>query len=95
MGVGFDHVMLNLYASGTVGIGKHRDAKENQVIAVLSLGAERTFVMTPHVSSKGVPKVWCGDRKWTLGNGSLLVMQGDAQKNWKVYDSVLISSTQC
>ena len=90
LGVGFDHVMLNRYTSGSVGIGKHRDAKENQVIAVLSLGAERTFVMTPQVSSRGVPKVSCGDRKWTLGNGSLLVMQGDTQKNWKVCNSVFI-----
>jgi alkylated DNA repair dioxygenase AlkB len=87
--VGFDHVMLNRYPSGSVGIGKHRDTKENQVIAVLSLGAERTFVMTPHRSSRGVPKVHCGDRKWTLGNGSLLVMQGDTQKNWKVRHYVI------
>lgn len=92
LGVGFDHVMLNRYTSGNVGIGRHRDTKENQVIAVLSLGAERNFVMTPHVSSKGVPKVRCGDRKWILGNGSLLVMQGDTQNNWKVCISVLISS---
>jgi alkylated DNA repair dioxygenase AlkB len=95
LGVGFDHVMLNRYASGNVGIGRHRDTKENQVIAVLSLGAERTFVMTPHVSSKGVPKVRCRDRKWTLGNGSLLVMQGDTQNNWKVRGSVFIGSSQC
>ncbi len=84
--------MLNRYPSGNVGIGRHRDTKENQVIAVLSLGAERTFVMTPHVSSKGVPKVRCGDRKWILGNGSLLVMQGDTQNNWKVRISEFISS---
>jgi len=86
--------MLNHYASGNVGIGRHRDTKENQVIAVLSLGAERTFVMTPHVSSKGVPNVRCGDRKWTLGNGSLLVMQGATQNNWKVRDSEVIDSSR-
>lgn len=91
LGVGFDHVMLNYYASGHVGIGRHRDTKENQVIAVLSLGAERAFVMIPHLSSKGVPKVRCGDRKWTLGNGSLLVMQGDTQNNWKVRGSIFMS----
>ena len=60
------------------------------MIAVLNLGAERKFVMTPQESSRGVPKVSCGDRKWTLGNGSLLVMQGDTQKNWKVCNSVFI-----
>ena len=91
LGVGFDHVMLNRYSSGNVGIGRHRDTKENQVIAVLSLGAERTFVMTPHISSKGVPKVRSGDRKWILGNGSLLVMQGETQDNWKVRISELIT----
>ena len=31
LGVGFDHVMLNLYQDGSVHIGKHRDTKENQV----------------------------------------------------------------
>ncbi|KIM22477.1 hypothetical protein M408DRAFT_28706 [Serendipita vermifera MAFF 305830] len=83
LGVGFDHVMLNWYQDGSVHIGKHRDTKENQVIASLSLGAKRTFIMHPHIS-KGEKKVAGAEvKKWVLGNGSLLVMQGDTQENWK------------
>lgn len=35
--------------------------------------------MTPAKPSKTVKPV-----RWTLGNGSLLIMQGDTQVNWKV-----------
>lgn len=93
---GFNHVMLNRYDDGSVYIGRHRDYKENkvclievsdsitnkrgnQVIASLSLGAERTFIMTPDPKNKQGKAV-----KWVLKNGSLLIMQGDTQTNWKV-----------
>ena len=66
-----------------------RDTKENQVIAVLSLGAEWTPVMTPHVSSRGMPKVSCGTG--SVFNGNLLVMEGDIQENWKVSHCVLFT----
>ncbi|KAJ3511755.1 hypothetical protein NLJ89_g3907 [Agrocybe chaxingu] len=46
LGVKFNHVMLNLYEDGTVYIGNHRDSPENKVIASVSLGAPRTFIMT-------------------------------------------------
>ncbi|CAG7851810.1 SubName: Full=Uncharacterized protein {ECO:0000313/EMBL:CCA73190.1} [Serendipita indica DSM 11827] len=82
LGVGFDHIMLNWYQNGSVHIGKHRDTKDNQVIASLSLGAKRTFVMHPHIS-KGEKKVDADATRWVLANGSLLVMQGDTQENWK------------
>ena len=92
---GFNHVMLNRYDDGSVYIGKHGDSKENkvrnhlvychptnsngpQVIASLSLGAPRTFIMTPRKGYPGKPV------KWVLGNGSLVVMQGKTQDNWKV-----------
>jgi len=75
--VAFNHVLLNKYENGDVYIGQHSDSRENKVIASLSLGAPRTFIMTPR---KGCP----GKRlKWTLENGSLLVMQGETQLNWK------------
>ncbi|KAG8766801.1 hypothetical protein FRC20_007982 [Serendipita sp. 405] len=82
LNVGFDHVMLNWYQDGSVHIGKHRDTKENQVIASLSLGSQRTFILHPHVS-KGEKKVDAEPKRWPLKNGSLLVMQGDTQENWK------------
>jgi len=59
-------------------IGRHRDYKENKVIASLSLGAERTFIMTPDPKNKQGKAV-----KWVLKNGSLLIMQGHTQTNWK------------
>ncbi|RDB26076.1 DNA oxidative demethylase ALKBH2 [Hypsizygus marmoreus] len=46
LGVTFNHVMLNLYEDGSVYIGNHRDNLENRVIASVSLGAPRTFIMT-------------------------------------------------
>ncbi|GAA5962323.1 hypothetical protein JCM21900_003088 [Sporobolomyces salmonicolor] len=46
LGVKFNHCILNLYEDGKVYIGNHRDNRENRVIASLSLGAPRTFIMT-------------------------------------------------
>ncbi|KAG8982158.1 hypothetical protein FRC05_000300 [Tulasnella sp. 425] len=86
LGVSFNHVMLNRYDDGSVYIGKHSDNLENKaskfetdtpVIASLSLGAERTFIMSPRKGFNAEKK------KWVLANGSLLVMQGDTQRNWK------------
>ncbi|KAK4056064.1 hypothetical protein OIO90_002795 [Microbotryomycetes sp. JL221] len=51
-GVKFNHCMLNLYEDGKVYIGNHRDNRENRVIASLSLGAPRTFIMR-HDSRSG------------------------------------------
>ncbi|KAF9455388.1 hypothetical protein BDZ94DRAFT_1230930 [Collybia nuda] len=51
LGVKFNHVMLNLYEDGQIYIGNHRDNIENRVIASVSLGAPRTFIMT-HNSAK-------------------------------------------
>jgi alkylated DNA repair dioxygenase AlkB len=78
LGVQFNHVMLNRYDSGDVYIGLHSDNLENRVIATVSLGAERTFIMR-HRTIKGNE----GVKKWKLANGSLFVMQGDTQRFWK------------
>ena len=78
LGVQFNHVMLNRYDSGDVYIGLHADTLENRVIATVSLGAERTFIMR-HRIIKGEE----GRRKWKLANGSVFVMQGDTQLFWK------------
>ena len=79
LGEAFNHVMLNRYASGNEYIGKHRDTKENKVIVSLSLGAERTFIMTPNTRRTGV-----SPHRWILGNGSLVIMRGATQDLWKV-----------
>ncbi|PWN53067.1 hypothetical protein IE53DRAFT_310906 [Violaceomyces palustris] len=86
--VRFNHVMLNRYQDGSIYIGKHSDNLENKVIVTLSLGAPRSWIMErkrPQSSQKSVatndeaPKV---KKRWTLENGSLLVMQGDTQRNY-------------
>ena len=74
LGVQFNHVMLNKYDSGDVYIGLHADSLENRVIATVSLGAERTFIMR-HRTLEGEN----GLQWWKLGDGSLFVMQGDTQ----------------
>jgi alkylated DNA repair dioxygenase AlkB len=78
LGVEFNHVMLNRYDSGDVYIGIHADNLENRVIATVSLGVERTFVMR-HRTVKGDE----GVRKWKLADRSLFVMQGTTQQFWK------------
>ncbi|KAG6914998.1 hypothetical protein DXG01_014012 [Tephrocybe rancida] len=99
LGVKFNHVMLNLYEDGHVYIGNHRDNLENRVIASVSLGTPRTFIMT-HDAPKGSKTTRPGPSKksrletsaplnptlkkrWTLESGSLVVMQGDTQRFWK------------
>jgi alkylated DNA repair dioxygenase AlkB len=83
--VKFNHCMLNMYEDGNIYIGKHSDNVENKVIVTVSLGAERTWIMEEKVKRKkdangNKEKVQGKKYKWTLGNGSLLVMQGDVQK---------------
>ncbi|CAE6385282.1 unnamed protein product [Rhizoctonia solani] len=85
LGVTFNHVMLNKYEDGSVYIGKHSDTKENKVIASVSLGAVRTFIMSPKTAgrNKGSKSALRESKRWDLANGSLVVMQGDTQENWK------------
>ena len=74
----FNSVLLNLYHSGEEGMGWHSDAEaelgRNPPIASLSLGAERKFVLKNKTSKEKV--------SLNLGNGSLLLMKGETQKNW-------------
>ncbi|CAE6423741.1 unnamed protein product [Rhizoctonia solani] len=85
LGVTFNHVMLNKYEDGSVYIGKHSDTKENKVIASVSLGAVRTFIMSPKSAgrNKGSKSKTVEAKRLDLANGSLVVMQGQTQDNWK------------
>ncbi|GAA5913472.1 alpha-ketoglutarate-dependent dioxygenase AlkB family protein [Sporobolomyces salmoneus] len=115
LGVKFNHVMMNQYENGSVYIGNHRDNRENRVIASVSLGSPRIFIMehdkppsdAPASSKKPVkvtkskttpasapppplpeskeedPDHLLYYKKWTLENGSLVVMQGETQAKWK------------
>lgn len=74
----FNSCLLNLYHNGDEGMAWHSDDEsslgENSVIASLSLGAERKFLLK-HKQTKQTVSV-------LLENGSLLVMKGSTQKHW-------------
>jgi alkylated DNA repair dioxygenase AlkB len=77
----FNSVLLNYYRNERDSMGLHSDDEpelgRNPVIASLSLGAERTFVMK-HKRLKDVPRV-----RLPLASGSLLLMKGETQHNWR------------
>lgn len=74
----FNSCLLNLYHSGEEGLGWHSDNEkilgENPIIASLSLGAERKFMLKHKISKKNI--------SLTPENGSLLVMKDETQQNW-------------
>ena len=77
----FNSVLGNLYRDGNDAMGWHSDDEpelgENPCIASISLGASRDFLFK-HRSRKGI-----GSIKIQLETGSLLIMEGATQKNWK------------
>lgn len=78
--IDFNSVLANLYRDGSDAMGWHSDNEAElgtrPVIASLSLGATRRFVL----KHRGDP-----DRKLALDlpHGSLLVMSGDTQRNYR------------
>jgi len=79
--VRFNSVLLNYYRDGNDSMGMHSDDEPelgpNPIIASLSLGAERTFILK-HRTKREI-----GPLHLQLSSGSLLLMQGDTQKHWK------------
>jgi alkylated DNA repair dioxygenase AlkB len=77
----FNSVLLNYYRDHRDSIGFHSDNEpelgERPIIASVSLGEERTFILK-HKMSKGVPPVHL-----RLASGSLLLMKGNTQRCWK------------
>jgi alkylated DNA repair dioxygenase AlkB len=75
----FNSVLMNLYRDGGDSVALHSDAEpeygSNPVIASVSLGAARLFRL----------KEIKGDGRWEiiLPHGSLLVMAGETQHNWR------------
>jgi alkylated DNA repair dioxygenase AlkB len=74
----YNSVLLNYYRDGADSMGMHSDDERElgpqPVIASLSFGASRTFILR-HKRSKRTVKL-------DLPDGSLLLMAGDLQKNW-------------
>lgn len=77
-GARYNSVLLNLYRDGRDSIGFHADDEPGvgPTIASLSFGASRVFELKPN--RKGPHPV-----KVEMEHGSLLVMAGDTQRNWK------------
>ena len=81
VGVTFNSVLLNYYRDENDSMGFHSDDEPQlgirPIIASLSLGEPRRFVFKPKVG------VLAKDYKLSLESGSLLLMKGDTQANWK------------
>ena len=77
----FNSVLLNYYRDNKDSMGYHSDDEpelgQKPIIASLSLGAERTFTFR-HKTSKLLKPI-----KIVLHSGSVLLMKGETQKNWK------------
>ncbi|MFZ2007839.1 MAG: alpha-ketoglutarate-dependent dioxygenase AlkB [Stellaceae bacterium] len=80
-GATFNSVLLNYYRDHQDSIGFHSDDEpelgEQPVIASLSLGAERTFILKHKVLKRIEPV------RRRLASGSLLLMKGDTQRCWR------------
>jgi len=75
--LGYNAVLCNLYRNGNDSVGLHADAEPEMgpVIASVSLGAERLFRLKPKDGSVAFSA--------KLPHGSLLIMAGKTQKNFK------------
>lgn len=77
-GAGFNSLLLNFYRNGQDSMGFHTDAEPelgpNPVVASISLGAVRKFVLK-HKTTKEL-------LSYHLTHGSLLVMGGTCQHFW-------------
>jgi alkylated DNA repair dioxygenase AlkB len=92
-GHSFNHVLLNYYRDGRDYMGMHADDEAelglNPVIAALSLGVTRRFVMAPKQRKRDQRKRGRGKRRpvgqqtLRLHHGSLMVMGGDMQHYWR------------
>ncbi len=77
----FNHVLLNRYRSGQDSMGMHADDEPelgpDPVVATLSLGAERRFVLAPRRGARQDRQVLA------LPHGSLLIMGGSCQRFYR------------
>jgi alkylated DNA repair dioxygenase AlkB len=79
----FNSCLLNLYHNGSESMAYHSDdepmLKKNGAIVSVSFGAERRFLFRHNRHKENqVPVV-----ELMLNYGSLLLMQGEIQNNWK------------
>lgn len=78
----FNHALLNLYRDGRDSMGAHSDDEselgEDPIIASLSLGATRRFVLRSKVDDGARDSI-----RIDLADGDLLVMRGATQNRYK------------
>ena len=87
----FNSVLLNQYRDGNDSMGIHSDDEKelgsNPTIASVSLGATRRFIMHPKLSvaenKSKIPDTKGASIKIDLHHGSLLLMTGKCQSQWK------------
>ncbi len=77
----FNSVLLNYYRDERDSMGLHSDDEPElgqlPVIASVSLGASRTFTLK-HKRNRALQPI-----RLNLASGSLLLMRGDTQRNWR------------
>jgi alkylated DNA repair dioxygenase AlkB len=77
-GASFNSLLLNRYRDGKDSIGFHTDAEpelgENPVVATVSFGSERDFVLKHRATKETLT--------YRVGHGSLLAMGGTSQHHW-------------
>lgn len=78
--VPFNHVLVNRYRDGQDSMGFHADDEaelgENPLVATVSLGATRRFVLRPRRGRDLEPLVY------PLAHGSLVIMGGTCQRQY-------------
>ncbi len=81
-GVPFNHILLNRYRDGKDNMGMHTDSEpelgKDPVIAALSLGVARRFVLEMRSKYRRRRKY-----RYSLKNGSMLVMGGTCQHTFR------------
>jgi alkylated DNA repair dioxygenase AlkB len=78
----FNHVLINRYRDGRDSMGYHADAEPelgpDPVVATLSLGATRRFLLRRHAKGTGEAPL-----ALALEQGSLLIMGGTCQRHYR------------
>lgn len=79
-GVHFDSCLINLYRDGSDAVAWHADTVRkvlrDPLVATVSLGARRAFLVRPASGGAAV-------RRYAPGEGDLLVMGGAMQHDWQ------------